>query len=366
MASTADCLSTAALRPPEATLAGRPTVAFAFVFMGVAAMALYLAWQARLREAASIALFIPLIWAYLTLSLRWMIVSVILTAVLRVAVESLQIANRHGVIDPLTVASESVFPILLYVFMGVPLYVYRVRQSRLTRRLIDNRAQEIRAQVVRCVAHDFANVLAVVMGTGQLLAKNATLDSQGAKDVQTILNAATQGAGLVGQMRDFSRSLQSGKEMRDLSEATEAHMLLIERILPLNIRTMRAYAQQPLPVSIDMGEYLRLVMNLCLNARDAMPEGGTLTIQTRQDEVQGQRRAILTIADTGTGIAAANLQSIFEPFFTTRADQGGAGLGLSIVKMVVESHAGHIEVQSMPGQGTTFTISFPIHESSGA
>jgi signal transduction histidine kinase len=339
----------------------RPSLPFLATFAFVSILSVAISLYTPLREAATIILFIPLIWACLTLSLNGMIATAAVLALLRVVLETINYWRTKGHIDAATVVGNAVFPILLYVALGVTLYFYRQRQARLTRQLLDSRAVEIRSQIARSLAHDFGNILTVINGTSQLLARNPSLNAEAARDVEAIVNAGKQAVGLIGQIRNIARPPAVGKEVRDLSELTEQQMLLIERVLPTGIRTVRAYTDQPLPVMLDAGQYLRLVMNLCLNSRDAMPLGGTLTVCTERRALAGADMAVLSVTDTGEGIPQANLPRLFEPFYTTRAAEGGMGLGLSIVKMVCDAHGGSVQVDSLPGRGTTFTVYLPIY-----
>jgi len=330
-----------------------PILAVVIVVSGLLTM-----WT-PLRLGATIILFIPLVWGFLTLPLGGMIVVGSIIAVVRIGLEVAQMYGLKGHVAPVTVAQEAIFPILLYLLLGVQMYLARVRQAKLTQQLIESRTQEARGQVARRLSHDFSNIMSVIAGTSEMLSENSSLDERAARDVQTIIQATKQGNDLITQARNLSRAHYGRREVRDLSQTVEQHMLLVERVLPFGVRTVRSYAGDPLPVLMDIGELLRLLMNLCMNARDAMPRGGTLTVRT---EKRGGDQAVLIVSDTGVGIPPTNMQRIFEPFFTTKSSEGGAGLGLSIAKSVVESHGGSIRAQSAPGSGTTFTLVFPLHQ----
>ena len=339
--------------------------AYLIVFAGVAILSQVLAahrhqsGELKWREAAAIMLFIPLIWSFLWYSPAGMAAALVAISALRVRVEWLQMRAGGVEVTPAVLAAETAFPVALYLALGATIYLYRLRQDFLTRQLLQAGALETRQQMASRLAHDFNNVLTVVSGTAQLMKMQAGGDAQVQRDAESILRASEQGMALVRQMMSLSRDLPDEKASCDLSAVVAQQVEMIRRLLPPNVQVVQEYDPAPLVVRADGGKLLRILTNLCLNAAQAMPQGGTLTLQTaRQD-----RMARLVVQDTGTGIDPRNLGRIFKPFFTTRSQSGGTGLGLSIVHSLVEEHGGQISVTSQLGRGARFEILLPLETS---
>ncbi len=341
--------------------------AYLIVFAGVGVLSQVLAAHAhrpgelKWREAAAIMLFIPLIWSFLWCSPAGMTAAFVAISILRVRVEWLQMQAAGVGATPAVLAAETVFPVALYLALGITIYLYRLRQEFLTRQLLQASALEIRQQMASRLAHDFNNVLTVVSGTAQLMKADVGDRVQLERDAESILQASEQGMALVRQMMSLSRDLPDEKAACELSGAISQQMEMIRRLLPERVQVVQECASDPLIVRADGGKLLRILTNLCLNAAQAMPEGGTLTLRTARKDGS----ACLVVEDTGTGIDPRDLGRIFKPFFTTRGPDGGTGLGLSIVHSLVEEHGGRISVSSTPGRGTRFEILLPLETASG-
>jgi PAS domain S-box-containing protein len=223
------------------------------------------------------------------------------------------------------------------------------------------------------IAHDFNNILQVVLGYGELLLLNRGEGDEGRQETEGIVAAAQRGADLVQQLLAFSRKVESKLCPVDLNREVEQAGKLLQRTIPKMIE-----------VSLDLGESLRFVkadpaqigqvlMNLGVNARDAMPEGGRLVIQTRNVSLDAEysRRnlgvksgdyVMVSVSDTGIGMDPETQEHIFEPFYTTKGAGRGTGLGLAMVYGIVRSHGGHIVCVSEKGCGTTFSIYLPAVE----
>ena len=223
-------------------------------------------------------------------------------------------------------------------------------------------AQKLRAigQLAGGVAHDFNNLLQALMGTSEVLRSRGS-DPAVLDDAVVELEADIQrGAALTRQLLLFAHRNVVKLERIDLNDAVRITERLLRRLLRENIRIDVRLAALPLPVDADRGQLEQVLVNLAVNAADAMPEGGTLEIRTQHaspDEV------LLEVQDTGTGIAAEAQSRIFEPFFTTKGPEKGIGLGLSVVHGIVTRHGGRIELASRLGAGTTFRIFLPYRES---
>ena len=208
------------------------------------------------------------------------------------------------------------------------------------------------------VAHDFRNFLTVISGCTELLRMKCDADAQ--EELNDISKAAQQGAVLANQLLEFSRPGHSrgSFEERDMNAVLQSVQALLERIAGTSIELRYALCESPLPIRVDEAEFGQVLMNLVVNARDAMEGTGTITVRTEAHE----QEAILRVKDTGPGIEGENLERIFEPFFTTRQKAGGTGLGLATSFRIVQDHRGRLLVQTQPGQGTEFSIHIPLSD----
>ncbi|MEW6756196.1 MAG: PAS domain S-box protein [Candidatus Latescibacterota bacterium] len=225
------------------------------------------------------------------------------------------------------------------------------------------------------VAHDFNNLLTIIKGYGQILAKSAALGPAERASLGEIDWAAERAAGLVRQLLAFSRQQVTQPQVLDLNQIIEGVIKMLGRLLGENIELVTGLDPQIGRVKADPGQLEQVLVNLAVNARDAMPEGGKLTIETAAVELDVDQHlellcscgkmepgayVRLRVSDTGIGMDAATRSRIFEPFFTTKEMGRGTGLGLSVVYgIVVRANSGHIGVYSQPGEGTTFQIYLP-------
>jgi two-component system cell cycle sensor histidine kinase/response regulator CckA len=220
------------------------------------------------------------------------------------------------------------------------------------------------------IAHDFNNLLTVISGNADLLREVPPDDPAWAERVEDIRGATDRAAALVRQLLTFGRRQPAAAEVIDLGEAVAATAAMLGRLLGERITVTTEPASVPVPVRIDRGRLEQVVMNLALNAKDAMPAGGVLTLRTEvaetaasHPEVPPARSARLVVSDTGVGMTDDVKAKIFEPFFTTKGPDRGTGLGLATAYAIVEQAGGRIEVESAPGCGATFRIDFPWCES---
>lgn len=232
-------------------------------------------------------------------------------------------------------------------------------------------AQKMEAlgQLAGGVAHDFNNLLTVIQGyTECLLADNPTPEST--KALREIGNAANRAAKLTSQMLTFSRKRPFQKQNLNLNDLIGHLAEMLRRLLGENINTEIQYSAQPLTVHADPVMMEQVILNLSVNARDAMPDGGKLTIRTDETGIIQQsngspgknsgRFACVHVSDTGCGIAPNVLPHLFEPFFTTKGPGKGTGMGLATVYGIIEQHDGWIEVNSALGKGTDFRVFLPL------
>jgi PAS domain S-box-containing protein len=224
------------------------------------------------------------------------------------------------------------------------------------------------------VAHDFNNLLTVIRGYSELLAKKLDSASPLLRHVGQIKRAADRAVALVQQLLAFSRKQVVEPKTLELNAALSNLEPMLARLIGEDVELSIASAPTPLFVLVDPTQLEQIVINLCVNARDAMPKGGRLALASklhrmrdpatcRSCKIAGGRFAVLSVSDTGTGIAEDVRSHIFEPFFTTKEVGKGTGLGLSMVYAAVEQAGGHICLDSTPGEGTTFRICLPLVDS---
>jgi PAS domain S-box-containing protein len=221
------------------------------------------------------------------------------------------------------------------------------------------------------VAHDFNNLLTVILGYAASLGKGFEPGDPRAKAVAQIQRAATQAAAVTGQLLAFSRKQVTQPRAIDLSREIAEMQEMLQRLIGEDIDLSVIPDREPCLVTFDPGQLSQVLLNLAVNARDAMPTGGKLTIEThrvmRGAEDFGSHAirpagpyAQLVVTDTGSGMDQETQAHIFEPFFTTKEASKGIGLGLATVYGIVQNHGGWIDVYSEPGHGTTFRIYAPM------
>jgi PAS domain S-box-containing protein len=233
-------------------------------------------------------------------------------------------------------------------------------------------AQKMEAvgQLAGGVAHDFNNLLTVIHGNAALLADIEGLNEDDAALVRQIIEAADRAATLTRQLLVFGRKQMPQLAVQDLNEIVNNMMKMLRRILGEDVALQSDFTPNLPPLRADAGMIEQIIMNLAVNARDAMPRGGTLRIATSAETIREDRaRQIpgleagtylcLEVSDTGCGIVPDHLPHIFEPFFTTKEVGKGTGLGLATVYGVVKQHNGGVEVKSSPGKGTMFRVYLP-------
>ncbi len=221
------------------------------------------------------------------------------------------------------------------------------------------------------VAHDFNNILMSIMGSADLLLMQMAPDDGAREEATEIKQSVDRGAGLTRQLLAFSRRQAVRSRMFALGDVVRGMDTMLRRLIGPEIDFKIVCAPEPLMVVADSGQTEQIVLNLVVNARDAMPAGGRVTVRVEGvdlDEtaavalVEGKagRYARLSVSDTGTGIDEQTRAKLFEPFFTTKEQGKGTGLGLSIVYGIVKQSGGYITVASEPGKGATFLIYFPV------
>ena len=219
------------------------------------------------------------------------------------------------------------------------------------------------------VAHDFNNLLTIINGCCELLHTTA-LPEDAKQLVEEVNKAGERAATLTRQLLAFSRKTVLQSRVLSLNELVTDFQTLLGRLIGEDVRLVTEFRADPATVQVDPGQMEQVLMNLVVNARDAMPQGGLLTISTRDvflddayvrnyADVRPGRYVLLAVADTGCGMDTATLGHIFEPFFTTKPVGSGTGLGLAMVYGIIKASGGHAAVESEPGHGTTFNLFLP-------
>jgi signal transduction histidine kinase/ActR/RegA family two-component response regulator len=227
-------------------------------------------------------------------------------------------------------------------------------------------------QLAGGVAHDFNNLLTVIMTYAAILEEEAAPGSDTARSVEEIRLASERAAALTRQLLAFGRRQMLQPRAIDLNETVRDVERMLRRLLPPDIRFETTLSPGPAMVMADPGQVEQVLINVAINARDAMPDGGALTITTANvdgpAEASGmtEPHVVVTVADTGVGMKPETKARVFEPFFTTKGVGKGTGLGLATVHGIVEQSGGRISLESEPGRGTTFMIRLPRHVASPA
>ncbi len=242
------------------------------------------------------------------------------------------------------------------------------RREELERKLAQKDRELLQAQKMEAmgllaggIAHDFNNLLTAIRGyaeIGLLRVKEKNIE----ECLFEVKQAALMGAHLTRQLLLFSSRHKGDGGVLSINNTVRGMVRMLERIIGEDIRLTMELAPKDLKVKMSAGNLEQVIMNLVVNARDAMPTGGEIVIRTEEVELgdANDRYVCLSIMDTGLGMDSATLKRIFEPFFTTKAKGKGTGLGLSVVHSIVADAGGDIEVYSEPGQGTVFKIYLPM------
>jgi two-component system cell cycle sensor histidine kinase/response regulator CckA len=244
------------------------------------------------------------------------------------------------------------------------------RQRALERSLAEAQRMESVGRLAGGVAHDFNNLLMVIGGNVELLLEDGQLGPEQRADLEEVVGAVERASRLIRQLLALGRRQVMKTKRTSVGELIDGVRKMVERVLGADIE-FAIDVGDDLPIVVDPGQLEQVIMNLVLNARDAMPAGGRLTLRgARRDlvapaagdqpDVVPGAYAVLEVIDTGHGMDEQVRQSLFEPFFTTKPASRGSGLGLPAVRGIVAQHGGFIEVDSAPGRGSTFRVHLPL------
>jgi len=261
--------------------------------------------------------------------------------------------------------------------LNAQLYEETKRWSEELERKVEERTQELRAaqeqllqseklasigQLAAGVAHEINNPMGVILGFAQGILKTLSEDDPLRRPLTTIEKESLRCNRIVQNLLDFARHSEPTPHLTNINELINASCDLVEHQTSLqNVKLIKGYNSALPSIMADPNQLQQVFINIMLNAYQAMPDGGTLHIATRQ--VGSELQVIFT--DTGVGIPPENVQNIFDPFFTTKEVGEGTGLGLSVSYGIVKAHGGDIEVESQAGKGTTFVIKLPLEKSEG-
>jgi PAS domain S-box-containing protein len=273
-----------------------------------------------------------------------------------------------------------IIDLLFYATMleiaGKPLVLCAVMdmtgQKQLQEQLHHAQKMDVVGQLAGGIAHDFNNMLAAIIGSSEVLKLCISADPKKHKMVDTIIEAATRSADLTRDLLTFSRKQKGGSAPVDMHDTISSVIALLERTIDRGIEIRKSLTAPNSTVSGDQTQLQNALLNLGINARDAMSKGGMISFATAVIQLDGAvcfssslnlnpgRYLKITVSDTGTGMPKEILERIFEPFFTTKEVGKGTGLGLAAVYGTLASHGGGISVQSQPGNGTEFTLYLPL------
>jgi two-component system, cell cycle sensor histidine kinase and response regulator CckA len=256
-------------------------------------------------------------------------------------------------------------------------------RKRLQAQIIQAQKMEALGLLAGGITHDFNNLLTVINGYMQLLLLNAPRDTQMHEDLLQIKAAVDRGSSLTQQLRFFTRQATGAPEIISLNTVARETFDIFHRTFPPEITIELALAPSLWTVEADPNQMSQVLVNLCVNARDAMMQddqgagGGTLTIETGNVELSPEqaerhvnarqgRYVVMKVSDTGTGMPPEMLEKLFIPFITTKGPKSGTGLGLAVVYGIVANHRGFIDVQSMVGRGSTFEVFLPVTDREAA
>lgn len=242
------------------------------------------------------------------------------------------------------------------------------RELELESQLLQSQKLESLGQLAGGVAHDFNNLLSIMMGNAELLMLDLEAGTEGTEELEEIIEAGSRAAAITRQLLLFSRSQPDSEPVHlDVNQVLMDSSKLYRRLLDERVELVHELHPDLPRVSVDPTNFAQVVMNMTVNARDAMPDGGHLTYRTRiamaqeaeHPDLAAGAYVMLEVSDTGIGMDAGTAAKVFEPFFTTKREGKGTGLGLATCYGIVRQAGGTITVQSTPGRGTTFRVWLP-------
>lgn len=246
--------------------------------------------------------------------------------------------------------------------IGEDLTVPGSETEQLRQQLLQAQKMSSVGALASSVAHEFNNILTTIMNYARLGLRNPHDEASRTQSLEKILKGSQRAATIISSMLGFARNTSSQRQETDLAGLVEEVLLLTEKDLSKHrIHVEKRFHGRPhacvVPAQIE-----QVLLNLIINARQAMPRGGHLRLEVRESAEQGIVE--IRVSDSGVGIPPERLRLIFEPFYTTKEPDseghGGTGLGLSVCRQIIEQHQGRIRVESLVGKGSTFTLKLPV------
>jgi PAS domain S-box-containing protein len=247
------------------------------------------------------------------------------------------------------------------------------QRHELESQLRQSQKMEAVGQLAGGVAHDFNNLITVMLNFGRFVQEDLGPDHKSAQDLEEVLMAAERASALTRQLLALSRRHVFQPQLLDLNEVVAGMEKMLGRLIGEDLDLATVLAARTPRIFADQGSVEQVLLNLVVNGRDAMPEGGKMTVETGDALIEPLNRGVLgarpgpyvmlAVTDTGTGMSPETQARIFEPFFTTKSEGRGTGLGLSTVHSIVKQAGGDMHVYSSPGRGTTFKVYFPRADS---
>ncbi|TAL16881.1 response regulator [bacterium] len=254
---------------------------------------------------------------------------------------------------------------ILHFYDITPQKTAQLENAAMQAKLLQSQRLETAGTLACGIAHDFNNILQSICLNAHLLSSQSALAEQDQLYLSRIDSAAGRGTKLVNQLLAFSRGMQASFDAISLSEAVLKGVEMLGWILPENIKVVTELSPEECAILGDEGQIEQILLNLAMNSRDAMPEGGVFRVTAGPVKVSGRNREVepgdyvlLTVEDSGHGMEESTLCRIYDPFFTTKEVGKGSGIGMSVVYGIVRDHGGQIFCNSTPGKGTVFSIYF--------
>ena len=239
-------------------------------------------------------------------------------------------------------------------------------RSRTEEQLREAQKMQALGQLTGGIAHDFNNLLAVIQGAAEILQRPNLSEERRMKFTGSIIDSTARGAMLTGQLLAFARRQPLRPETIDINQSINKMLVMLQPTLGATIQLDTDLEEDVLPVEVDPGQFEAALLNIIVNARDAMPNGGKITIRTRGTAIgegdRGNGSVLVSVEDNGGGIADGDLARVFEPFFTTKGVGKGTGLGLSQVYGFAAQSGGEARIESLVGKGTTLTMWLPASD----
>ncbi len=233
------------------------------------------------------------------------------------------------------------------------------RHADLQAQLLQSQKLEAVGALASGIAHDFSNLLTAISGFTTLAKTSLAAEHPALDSLENVEQAAKQASGITKSLLQFTQSTRRVKTTLHLQKTIRECVRMMKRVLPSSIEFREHYSEDTFWIKADETQIYQVIMNLVINARDALPSGGTIILDTHAGD---DSHVIVSLEDTGVGMTQEIARQIFDPFFTTKSQDRGSGLGLSIVHGIVKDHGGDIRVDTAPERGSKFTLVFPLDD----